>query len=84
MLFVCVFSLQVYLINVTYSDSTSHIIYRRYSKFFDLQVGIYIHALVHTHTHVNTSYAHSLNTIFHFIYMYLLAKHSNVFILYSR
>lgn len=29
---------QVYLINVTYSDSTSHIIYRRYSKFFDLQV----------------------------------------------
>ncbi|CAM4477065.1 unnamed protein product [Leuciscus chuanchicus] len=27
----------VYLINVTYSDSTSHIIYRRYSKFFDLQ-----------------------------------------------
>jgi len=29
----------VYLINVTYSDSTSHIIYRRYSKFFDLQVG---------------------------------------------
>lgn len=31
-------SLQVYLINVTYSDNTSHIIYRRYSKFFDLQV----------------------------------------------
>ncbi|XP_057187100.1 SH3 and PX domain-containing protein 2A isoform X4 [Triplophysa rosa] len=28
----------VYLINVTYSDSTSHIIYRRYSKFFDLQM----------------------------------------------
>ncbi|CAL8361748.1 unnamed protein product [Boreogadus saida] len=27
----------VYLIDVTYSDSTSHIIYRRYSKFFDLQ-----------------------------------------------
>ncbi|MCI4393737.1 hypothetical protein PGIGA_G00160940 [Pangasianodon gigas] len=27
----------VYLINVTYSDTTSHIIYRRYSKFFDLQ-----------------------------------------------
>ncbi|ROL46487.1 SH3 and PX domain-containing protein 2A [Anabarilius grahami] len=27
----------VYLINVTYSDSTSHVIYRRYSKFFDLQ-----------------------------------------------
>ncbi|XP_053708946.1 SH3 and PX domain-containing protein 2A-like isoform X2 [Synchiropus splendidus] len=27
----------VYLINVTYSDNTSHIIYRRYSKFFDLQ-----------------------------------------------
>lgn len=32
------FSLQVYVINVTYSDNTSHIIYRRYSKFFDLQV----------------------------------------------
>lgn len=31
-------SSQVYLINVTYSDNTSHIIYRRYSKFFDLQV----------------------------------------------
>ncbi|XP_019735333.1 SH3 and PX domain-containing protein 2A isoform X4 [Hippocampus comes] len=28
----------VYLINVTYSDNTSHIIYRRYSKFFDLQM----------------------------------------------
>uniref|UniRef100_A0A672Z613 SH3 and PX domains 2Aa n=1 Tax=Sphaeramia orbicularis TaxID=375764 RepID=A0A672Z613_9TELE len=32
--------LQVYLINVTYSDNTSHIIYRRYSKFFDLQMQI--------------------------------------------
>lgn len=32
------FFLQVYVINVTYSDNTSHIIYRRYSKFFDLQV----------------------------------------------
>lgn len=32
--------LQVYVINVTYSDNTSHIIYRRYSKFFDLQVSI--------------------------------------------
>uniref|UniRef100_A0A673IKH1 SH3 and PX domain-containing protein 2A n=1 Tax=Sinocyclocheilus rhinocerous TaxID=307959 RepID=A0A673IKH1_9TELE len=32
--------LVVYLINVTYSDSTSHIIYRRYSKFFDLQMQI--------------------------------------------
>uniref|UniRef100_A0A6Q2XQ30 SH3 and PX domain-containing protein 2A n=1 Tax=Esox lucius TaxID=8010 RepID=A0A6Q2XQ30_ESOLU len=31
---------RVYLINVTYSDSTSHIIYRRYSKFFDLQMQI--------------------------------------------
>ncbi|XP_056147839.1 SH3 and PX domain-containing protein 2A isoform X2 [Lampris incognitus] len=30
----------VYLIKVTYSDSTSHIIYRRYSKFFDLQMQI--------------------------------------------
>ncbi|XP_038834964.1 SH3 and PX domain-containing protein 2A-like isoform X2 [Salvelinus namaycush] len=30
----------VYLINVTYSDTTSHIIYRRYSKFFDLQMQI--------------------------------------------
>ncbi|XP_036402441.1 SH3 and PX domain-containing protein 2A-like isoform X1 [Megalops cyprinoides] len=30
----------VYLINVTYSDSTSHIIYRRYSTFFDLQMQI--------------------------------------------
>ncbi|XP_036393395.1 SH3 and PX domain-containing protein 2A isoform X1 [Megalops cyprinoides] len=30
----------VYLINVTYSDSTSHIVYRRYSKFFDLQMQI--------------------------------------------
>ncbi|KAJ3614901.1 hypothetical protein NHX12_018470, partial [Muraenolepis orangiensis] len=27
----------VYLINVTYSDNTSHVVYRRYSKFFDLQ-----------------------------------------------
>lgn len=35
------FSLQVYVINVTYSDNTSHIIYRRYSKFFDLQVLFY-------------------------------------------
>ncbi|XP_037829663.1 SH3 and PX domain-containing protein 2A isoform X1 [Kryptolebias marmoratus] len=31
---------EVYLINVTYSDSTSHVIYRRYSKFFDLQMRI--------------------------------------------
>uniref|UniRef100_A0A3Q2NQW0 SH3 and PX domain-containing protein 2A n=1 Tax=Fundulus heteroclitus TaxID=8078 RepID=A0A3Q2NQW0_FUNHE len=30
----------VYLINVTYSDSSSHIIYRRYSKFFELQMRI--------------------------------------------
>ncbi|XP_034041649.1 SH3 and PX domain-containing protein 2A-like isoform X2 [Thalassophryne amazonica] len=30
----------VYLINVTYPDSTSHVIYRRYSKFFDLQMQI--------------------------------------------
>ncbi|XP_008320597.1 SH3 and PX domain-containing protein 2A-like isoform X2 [Cynoglossus semilaevis] len=30
----------VYLISVTYSDSTSHVIYRRYSKFFDLQMRI--------------------------------------------
>ncbi|XP_066549678.1 SH3 and PX domain-containing protein 2A isoform X2 [Amia ocellicauda] len=30
----------VYLLNVTYSDSTSQIIYRRYSKFFDLQMQI--------------------------------------------
>ncbi|XP_068607609.1 SH3 and PX domain-containing protein 2A [Brachionichthys hirsutus] len=30
----------VYLINVTYSDNSSHIIYRRYSKFFDLQMQI--------------------------------------------
>uniref|UniRef100_A0A8C7TWY4 SH3 and PX domain-containing protein 2A n=1 Tax=Oncorhynchus mykiss TaxID=8022 RepID=A0A8C7TWY4_ONCMY len=30
----------VYLINVTYSDSTSHVIYRRYSTFFDLQMQI--------------------------------------------
>ncbi|CAG05040.1 unnamed protein product [Tetraodon nigroviridis] len=28
----------VYLINVAYSDSSSHVIYRRYSKFFDLQL----------------------------------------------
>ncbi|KAJ8402757.1 hypothetical protein AAFF_G00364290 [Aldrovandia affinis] len=28
----------VYLINVTYSDSSSHVIYRRYSTFFDLQM----------------------------------------------
>ncbi|XP_074855325.1 SH3 and PX domain-containing protein 2A isoform X2 [Carettochelys insculpta] len=28
----------VYIINVTWSDSTSQIIYRRYSKFFDLQM----------------------------------------------
>lgn len=37
----CFLSWQVYLINVTYSDNTSHIIYRRYSKFFDLQVIIH-------------------------------------------
>ncbi|XP_039632549.1 SH3 and PX domain-containing protein 2A isoform X3 [Polypterus senegalus] len=30
----------VYVINVTYSDSTSQPIYRRYSKFFDLQMQI--------------------------------------------
>lgn len=30
----------VYLINVTYSDSSSHVIYRRYSTFFDLQMQI--------------------------------------------
>ncbi|XP_035652638.1 SH3 and PX domain-containing protein 2A-like isoform X2 [Oncorhynchus keta] len=30
----------VYLISVTYSDSTSHVIYRRYSTFFDLQMQI--------------------------------------------
>nr|XP_057913937.1 SH3 and PX domain-containing protein 2A-like isoform X2 [Doryrhamphus excisus] len=30
----------VYLVNVTYSDSNSHVIYRRYSKFFDLQMRI--------------------------------------------
>ncbi|KAM9365068.1 SH3 and PX domain-containing protein 2A-like isoform 2-T2 [Pholidichthys leucotaenia] len=30
----------VYLISVTYSDSSSHVIYRRYSKFFDLQMRI--------------------------------------------
>nr|XP_015800369.2 SH3 and PX domain-containing protein 2A isoform X1 [Nothobranchius furzeri] len=30
----------VYLINVTYSDSTSFVIYRRYSKFFELQMRI--------------------------------------------
>ncbi|XP_029305726.1 SH3 and PX domain-containing protein 2A-like isoform X1 [Cottoperca gobio] len=30
----------VYLINVTYSDSTSHVVYRRYSKFFELQMRI--------------------------------------------
>ncbi|XP_017694870.1 PREDICTED: SH3 and PX domain-containing protein 2A-like [Lepidothrix coronata] len=28
----------VYIINVTWSDLTSQIIYRRYSKFFDLQM----------------------------------------------
>ncbi|EPQ15162.1 SH3 and PX domain-containing protein 2A [Myotis brandtii] len=28
----------VYIINVTWSDSTSQTIYRRYSKFFDLQI----------------------------------------------
>lgn len=31
---------QVYIINVTWSDLTSQIIYRRYSKFFDLQVSL--------------------------------------------
>ncbi|XP_054654045.1 SH3 and PX domain-containing protein 2A-like isoform X3 [Dunckerocampus dactyliophorus] len=30
----------VYLVNVTYSDSISQVIYRRYSKFFDLQMRI--------------------------------------------
>ncbi|KAM8879914.1 SH3 and PX domain-containing protein 2A isoform 2-T2 [Spinachia spinachia] len=36
----CTAATTVYLINVTYSDNTSHIIYRRYSKFFDLQMQI--------------------------------------------
>ena len=30
--------LQVYVINVTWSDGSVNVIYRRYSKFFDLQV----------------------------------------------
>uniref|UniRef100_A0A803JGD5 SH3 and PX domains 2A n=1 Tax=Xenopus tropicalis TaxID=8364 RepID=A0A803JGD5_XENTR len=30
----------VYIINVTWSDSTSQVIYRRYSKFFDLQMQV--------------------------------------------
>lgn len=38
----CLFcpSLQVYIIRVTWSSGTTEAIYRRYSKFFDLQVGI--------------------------------------------
>ncbi|KAG8551513.1 hypothetical protein GDO81_004142 [Engystomops pustulosus] len=30
----------VYIIKVTWSDSTQHVIYRRYSKFFDLQMQV--------------------------------------------
>lgn len=33
-------SMQVYIIRVTWSSGTTEAIYRRYSKFFDLQVGI--------------------------------------------
>lgn len=33
-------SLQVYIIRVTWSSGATEAIYRRYSKFFDLQVGI--------------------------------------------
>lgn len=38
------FSLQVYIIRVTWSSGSTEAIYRRYSKFFDLQVrpGIFI------------------------------------------
>ena len=34
------FRFQVYVINVTWSDGSVNGIYRRYSKFFDLQVSI--------------------------------------------
>jgi len=33
-------SLQVYIIKVTWSNGSTEVIYRRYSKFFDLQVSI--------------------------------------------
>lgn len=33
-------SLQVYIIKVTWSNGSTEVIYRRYSKFFDLQVRI--------------------------------------------
>lgn len=36
--FLC--SLQVYIIKVTWSNGSTEVIYRRYSKFFDLQVSI--------------------------------------------
>lgn len=35
----CLCSLQVYIIKVTWSNGATEVIYRRYSKFFDLQVG---------------------------------------------
>lgn len=41
----------MYLINVTYSDSTSHVIYRRYSKFFELQVCYTISRNKYSHCH---------------------------------
>uniref|UniRef100_A0A8C1VHA9 SH3 and PX domain-containing protein 2A n=1 Tax=Cyprinus carpio TaxID=7962 RepID=A0A8C1VHA9_CYPCA len=66
------FSFQVYLINVTYSDSTSHIIYRRYSKFFDLQVGL---------LKFNSCKSLSLYHIFHFNFYFkgkILFRRSHV------
>lgn len=33
-------SLQVYIIKVTWSNGSTEVIYRRYSKFFDLQVSV--------------------------------------------
>ena len=38
--------LQVYVINVTWSDGSVNVIYRRYSKFFDLQVSREINSQV--------------------------------------
>ena len=36
--FTCTCLLQVYVIYVTWSDGSTNVIYRRYSRFFDFQV----------------------------------------------
>lgn len=41
------FVLQVYIIKVSWSDGSTEVIYRRYSKFFDLQVRKREHGFVY-------------------------------------